>query len=190
RRQRATLSSSETPSGSISTAGRKLPDRASTGARARRPLPPAAAAKAQARSAASRAPSGERRRSQANPQAPPTRTPMPSVSASASVSTRPFLVPTACERRSTARASAYVAPAATAASTPAAHASRTAGTLVPGGSGRVPPTGFPDEAARIPRDGGRRARRVGRGRRGDRRPTNPGYNSARALVAELVDAQG
>ena len=56
----------------------------------------AARAKVQARSAASRAPSAESRRSQAKPQAPltRTRTPMPSLSESASRSTRPFFVAT------------------------------------------------------------------------------------------------
>ncbi len=71
---------------------------------------------------------GRAGRSQAKPQAPPTstRTPIPSLSESVRVSTRPFFVPTDCDRRTTARASAYAAPAPSAASTPAAHASRKA----------------------------------------------------------------
>ena len=58
--------------------------------------PAAARAKVQARSAASRAPSPESRRSHAKPQAPltRTRTPIPSLSESASRSTRPFFVAT------------------------------------------------------------------------------------------------
>ena len=107
-RQSATLSPSGTANGSISAGGRKVPERVSSGASPRAPLPPAAAAKAQARSAASRAPISSRRRSHANPQEPPTstRTPIPSDSASVSVITRPFRVPTDCDRRRIARASA------------------------------------------------------------------------------------
>ena len=108
RKQSATFSSSGTAKGSRSTGVRYEPERASIGASARGRVRPAAAANPQARSAASRAPSGESRRSEANPQAPPTstRTPIPSLSLSVSVWTRPFFVPTDCERRTAARASA------------------------------------------------------------------------------------
>ena len=74
----------------------------------------------QARAARPRArPPESRRRSQAKPQAPPTRTrtPIPSLSASLTVSTWPFFVATVCARRSTTRASAYGRPRRSAAST-------------------------------------------------------------------------
>ncbi len=54
---------------------------------------------------------------------------MPSLSRSLTFSTRPFFVETRWERRTTARASAYDAPAPTAASTAALQRSRTARTL-------------------------------------------------------------
>ena len=108
RTHRSTFSESETANGSFSTGVRYVPLDAGTGASAFSRLPAAASANAQARSAASRAPSASRRRSQEKPQAPPTstRTPIPSVSRSVTFSTRPFFVATACERRTTARASA------------------------------------------------------------------------------------
>ena len=99
----------------------------SDGSEWRECFPAAALAKVQARSAASRAPSAESRRSQANPQAPfrSTRTPMPSLSESESRSTRPLFVATNWFLFITTRASAYSAPAPVAASTAAAHRSRT-----------------------------------------------------------------
>ena len=83
--------------------------------------PDAARAKAVARSAVSRAAESSSRPIPANPHAPSTstRTPMPSLSVSLRSSSWPFFVITDWRRSETARASAYVAPAPSAASTAA-----------------------------------------------------------------------
>ena len=127
RRQSSILSASETANGSRSTWVAYEPEAGSTGARLRPFRVGVARANPVARAAASRAPDSSSRLEQAKPQAPSTstRTPMPSLSASSSVSTRPFFVDTCWPRSTTARASAYSAPAARAASTASWQMSRT-----------------------------------------------------------------
>ena len=128
RRQRSTLSASGTANGSRSTgvrnspragsSGRELaavPARRRLGERGRLAAPPPRRPPGRA--------AGRRRSPRRRPTS--TRTPMPSVSWSSSRSTRPFLVPTTCERRTTTRASAYEAPAPSAAATACSQSSRT-----------------------------------------------------------------
>ena len=120
----------------------------------------------------------ESRRSHAKPHAPftRTRTPIPSLSESASRSTRPFFVATNWLRLATTRASAYSAPAPVAASTAAAQRSRTAEDFSQSDS-----MGFRPSRPETDSDDQGRAKPD----RATLCRTLP-----RALVAELVDALG
>ena len=136
RRQRSIFSVSGTAKGSRSSGVRYSPVCASTGARFVWCRPGAARANSTARSAESRAPVSSSRPAPANPQAPSTstRTPMPSLSVSLRSSTWPFFVITYWRRSETARASAYDAPAPSAASTAASARAFTEPTLTRPGS--------------------------------------------------------
>ena len=130
RRRMSIFSSSGTEIGSRSTGVRHSPRSAGRSASSTRlrVRPALARANSTARRAASVAPFVREARVPAKPQAPPTRTrtPRPSLSPSAADSTSPFFVATCCSRRRIARASAYSAPAARAASIAVPHSSRTA----------------------------------------------------------------